>query len=126
MVNLKRFEREFTPVLEQLRTSLEPAVGVLLWKDAREARLVTHTERRDFVRVGPIFGDGVARSTVDPDQVLKIFNKAAASADLHPAERTESVNGEFSWTADDQIGTTLELRIGRDVRIWMDTEALAE
>ncbi len=126
MVNLKRFEREFTPVLEQLRVSLEPAVGVLLWKNAREARLVTHTKRRDFVRVGPIFGDGVALSTIDPNEVLEIFNQAAVSANLHPAERTESVNGELSWTADDQIGTTLELRIGRDVRIWMDTEALAE
>lgn len=126
MVNLKRFEREFTPVLEQLRAALEPAVGVLLWKDAREARLVTHTERRDFVRVGPIFGDGVALSTIDPDAVLEIFNKAASSANLHPAQRTETVNGEYSWTADDQIGTTLELRIGRDVRFWMDTEALAE
>lgn len=123
-MNVTRFRREHEPTVLALQTAIDPVVGPLLWKEPRDARLVTHTERPDFVRVGPAIGDGVALSTINPGAVLSTFNDIAAKHGLNPADAVQAVDGEYACTADNQIGTTLELRIGHDVRIWVDDEAL--
>ncbi len=125
-MNLTRFQREFEPRIRALQEALTTVIGHLLWKEPHDARLVTHTERQDFVRVGPMVGDGVALETIDPDAVLEAFNATVTRLGFPPAPAITAVDGELACTADDQIGTTLELRIGGDVRIWMDTESLAE
>lgn len=123
-IDLERFTRTLGPQVEELQHAVEPVVGTLLWKPARETRLITHTERQDFVRVGPIIGDGVAMTTVDPDELRAAVAAVAARHGYPEPGPVVLEDNEYKLTVDDQIGTQLQVRVGVDVRLWADTEAL--
>lgn len=120
----KELTAEYLPIVLELREILDPIIGPLLWKEPMETRIVTHTERPPFARIGTSFGDGVALKTVDPDEVFRAFNTVARKHGFSQAPRVEWVDGGISLTADNGIGTTIETRVGQNLRIWVDSQEL--
>lgn len=116
---------DYRPVLEAVRDVVERTAGPLWWTDPTEPRIVTHTERPPFARVGPLVGDGVATATVQERVLQNALDKLVRKHGFTGVDKLESIGGQWSATCRDGHGTTLEFRCGQDARIWVDRDAPA-
>lgn len=85
---LRRHASHYGPLLDELQTVLEHATGPLVWRDRDGARLLDdHSLMRvedPVIRVGPVFGAGVAISTVDRAALVAALNDVAARHGFTP------------------------------------------
>ncbi|GAB3812586.1 hypothetical protein GCM10028820_05790 [Tessaracoccus terricola] len=69
---LQDCSRRYGPVLDELQDLIEATIGPLLWKERADTAL---TDDELAVRVGPIFGSGVALAVIDAPPLVRRINQ---------------------------------------------------
>ncbi|MDO5734879.1 MAG: hypothetical protein Q4P15_00225 [Propionibacteriaceae bacterium] len=96
---VRQLSMRYGSLLDSLQRALETQIGPLLWRDRADA---ARTDDPRLVRVGPIFGSGVALETVDSAGLRSAVNEVLEHHGFHPIDSfIEEEWGEWHVTVAD-------------------------
>lgn len=114
-------KEKYLPVVFEIREIIDPLVGPLTWKMREEIKLVDHTERSPFLRIGTSFGEELKSQRINEKQVLSDFNTAVTKYGFSPAQQIAREDGGAALNATNDECAIAELRISpANVRVWVD------
>lgn len=115
---VRELSARYGPLLDGMAERLEAEIGPLLWKPRADATIDDET---GTVRVGPIFGSGVALAAIDRDRLIEALNQVlGAHAFREIGSLHEERWGQLSATVVDGREALLTLDIRGFVRVWVD------
>ena len=118
---LRRASMRYGPLLDSLQRALEAEIGPLLWRGRVDAE---RTDHGHGVRVGPIFGSGVALMTIDQPSLTAALNRVCAPHGFQALPTfVEEVWGEWHITIADGHGALLTISLFGVAKAWVDVAA---
>lgn len=122
--NLAWANREYSPLLDDMRVAMADYLGPLYWMARQDTDDVIDREGQRVVRVGPDFARAVPLYQVVPRNLSKICNQVLARHEFpEQPVMTGSDTGHLRMDATDGRGATLYFFLKADLEYWVDVPA---
>ena len=122
---LRRHSAHYGPMLDAIQEILETATGPLVWRDRDDARLLDDRSLMQVldpvVRVGPVFGCGVATAAIDQVGLVEAVNRLVTGHGFRPLGALEAEPwGLLHCNANDGYESTLHVELFGYAKAWVD------
>lgn len=122
---IRRHSRHYGPILDEIQAVLEAELGPLAWRDRDDARLLndrTAMQSQDpIIRVGPVFGCGVASAAVDGVRLRDAVNRVLARHGFNELGPLQAEAWGLTHTsANDGYESILRVELFGYAKAWVD------